>query len=155
MIVTDLAHLPKQLRRSDGFEKGIAFLRRQGWRAVAQDVIEIDGARVFAKLQRYETQIADDSPNFEGHRKYIDIQYIAEGTETIFWSQIDSIKVTVPYDDANDIWFGTRAKNETTSILLAPGQLAVFFPDDAHATRLTQDSPAQVKKVMVKVAVDA
>jgi biofilm protein TabA len=152
MIVTDLVHIERQVLLTPTLVKAIEFLRRPDLGARDGGRVEIDGERVFALPQRYET-VAAESPKFEYHRKYLDIQFILEGTETIAWMPATKIKITEPYDREKDITFGNGFPEETTLVRLRAGQLAIFYPEDAHAPRLTNGSPSKVFKIVVKVEV--
>ena len=84
MVVTDIKHLGHQVSLTDALRKGIDFLLRPDIHLLSDGRVEIDGDRVFALVQRYET-VMTDAPRFEYHRKYIDIQYIVSGEEVIGW----------------------------------------------------------------------
>jgi biofilm protein TabA len=153
MIVTDLDNLNKQLAMNPKFERAIEFLRREGWRGHPDGTIEIDGKNVYALLQAYVTQAPQSTMPFEGHRKYIDIQCVIEGKEAIYWTPTHRLTPTIPYDDPKDIWFSHAPRNDATEVVLSLGNLAVFFPADAHATRQATGQPSRVRKIIVKVAV--
>jgi len=153
MIVTDLAHLPAQLKTNAAFEIALDFLRREGWRCHADGTIPVDGARVYGMLQSYETKIPQATVPLEGHHKYIDIQFIIEGTEKIFWAAASGLTPTIPYDDAKDIWFSPAPPENATAVVLTAGQLAVLFPEDAHAPTHCVDAPVRVRKILMKVSV--
>jgi len=153
MIVCDLTHLPSQLKTSAAFEKAIAFLRDEGWRGHADGTIPVDGERVFGMLQSYDTKIPKETVPFEGHRKYIDIQYVIEGKETIFWTPTDGLTPTTPYDETTDIWFCQSTREGATPVALNVGQLVVLFPEDAHAPTHCVGTPMHVRKIVMKVSV--
>jgi biofilm protein TabA len=152
MIVTDLMHIERQMLLTPTLVKAIEFLRRPDLAALADGRAEIDGERVFALPQRYETA-ATDAPRFEYHRKYIDLQYIVEGEEIIGWAQSSRMKITDSYDREKDVTFGTVEAGEMTAVKLRAGQIAVLYPEDAHAARLAVAAPAKVFKIVVKVEV--
>ncbi len=151
MIVTDIDHLDHQVSMTDTLKKAIDFLRRTDIPDLADGRVEIDGDRVFAIVQRYET-IMTDAPRLEYHRKYIDIQYIVSGKEVIGWAPAGRMVVTEAYDEDKDICFGTVPKGEMTPVYLQEGQLAVLYPEDGHAPRLAAGDPSRVHKIVVKVA---
>ena len=151
MIVTDIAHLADQARLTPALQKALAFLQALPVGPLPDGRIEIDGECAFALVQSYETQTGDWL--FEGHRKYLDIQYVASGEEVIGWAFIDRATVTAPYDPAKDAWLGTVPADEITPVRLAAGQLAVLYPTDAHAPRHAAGAAMAVKKIVVKVAV--
>jgi YhcH/YjgK/YiaL family protein len=117
--------------------------------------VEIDGDRVFALVQSYQTVAAGDPVLCEAHRKYIDVQYVAAGEEVIGWASTGRLTITADYDQAKEAWFGTLPPADTTFVRLAAGELAVLYPTDGHAPRLAAGAPAAVKKIVVKVAVES
>lgn len=151
MVVTDIKHLDHQVSMTDTLRKGIEFLRRPDIHLLADGRVEIDGDRVFALVQQYET-LETDPPKFEYHRKYIDIQYIVSGEEVIGWAPAGRMTVTEAYDAEKDICFGSVPKGEMTSVYLKAGQLAVLYPEDGHAPKLAAGRPSHVFKIVVKVA---
>jgi YhcH/YjgK/YiaL family protein len=152
MIVTDLMHIERQVLLTPTLVKAIEFLRRPDIASLADGRVAIDGERVFALPQRYETIPAKD-PRFEYHRKYIDLQYMAEGEEVIGWAPSARMQITASYDREKDITFGTVQPEEATLVRLRAGQLAVLYPEDAHAPRLAAGAPSRVFKIVVKVEV--
>lgn len=152
MIVTDIAHIEEQIRMTPELRKAIDFLRRIDLPRLADGKTEIDGDRVFALVQHYETE-KNDTLNFEYHRKYIDIQVIVSGVEMIGWTDADHMEVTKPYDEVKDACFGRVPDGAWTPLRLEAGQLAVFWPPDAHAPKQCVGAPAEVMKIVVKVAV--
>ncbi len=155
MIVSDLAHLPTQLKTNSALDQAIEFLRQAGWQGHADGTIPIDGARVYGLLQSHTTRVQPDAVRFEGHYKYIDIQYIIEGEETIFWTPTAGLTPTVPYDDTQDIWFSQVSRQGTIAVALSRGQLVVLFPEDAHAPMYCVVAPSRVRKLVIKVMVSS
>ena len=113
---------------------------------------EIDGDSVYAIVQRYQTRPVTGM-QLEAHRRYIDIQYIASGREVIQWAPLAGLtEVTQPYDDVKDAaLFALTA--DVVPVPLHTGHFAILFPDDAHAPCCAWGDPAEVLKVVVKVAV--
>jgi YhcH/YjgK/YiaL family protein len=152
MIVTDLEHIDRPLRVTLALRKAVDFLRLCDIHNLPEGRVEIDGDRVFALVQRYETTKAD-TPKFECHRKYIDVQYIVSGEEVIGWAPIERMTITEAYDAGRDVCFGTVAKGAWTPLHLQAGQLSVLYPEDGHAPKLPNHAPSPVMKIVVKVAV--
>ena len=152
MIVTDLNHIEEQIPLIPSFRKAIEFLRLRGVNDLLDGRVEIEKDRLYAIIQRYKTQ-ESNSPKFECHRKYIDIQLIASGTEIIGWSPSDALTITETYDANRDVAFGTVEQGTWTPVRLQRGQLAVFWPEDAHAPKLAAGKSSPVTKIVVKIAV--
>ena len=151
MIVTDLNHIEQQVLMTHALKKAIDFLRRLDIDGLTDGKVEIDGEDVFAIVQRYETVVMD-IPKFEYHKKYIDIQYILSGEEIIGWAPSRQMTITGTYDVDKDICFGAVPKGQITRVYLQAGQLAVLFPEDGHAPRLSANAPCHVLKIVIKVA---
>jgi YhcH/YjgK/YiaL family protein len=152
MIVSDLDHLEHQIASTPGLQKALAFLRSGDMRRLPDGRVEIDGDRVFALVQRYDTMITD-APKFECHRKYIDVQLIVSGEEVIGWAPLELMTITEAFDGGKDICFGTVATGKWTRAYLQAGQLAVLWPQDGHAPKLASNASSPVMKIVVKVAV--
>jgi biofilm protein TabA len=152
MIVTDLKNVDHQLAMTPALRKAIEFLCLRGLSDLPDGTTEIDGKKVFAIVQRYETAAADN-PRFEFHRKFIDVQFIASGEETIGWTPLERVQITEVYDGGKDVGFGTTGSEPWTPVALKAGELAVLHPEDAHAPRLALGKAGPVLKIVVKVAV--
>ena len=112
---------------------------------------ELDGANLFVLVQKYDT-LPKDQGKWECHRKYIDIQYIAEGIEQIGFSNISNMKITTEYNPDKDVAF---LSGDGDVVTLTKGSYGIFFPDDAHQPKLAPENrPGTVKKVVVKIKVD-
>ncbi|MBZ0156114.1 MAG: YhcH/YjgK/YiaL family protein [Alphaproteobacteria bacterium] len=111
----------------------------------------IDGDDVFALVQTYETDLPGKK-RFEGHRKYIDIQYLLSGKEEIGWAPVPGLEIASPYSEERDVLFFTESPF-TSPLALVPGIFAVFFPEDAHRPGCVLSAPCSVRKIVVKVRV--
>jgi biofilm protein TabA len=152
MVVTDIKNIVHQIPMTPSLQKAIDFLRGRDLGQLPDGRMEIDGDRVFALIQRYET-IRTDAPKFEYHRNYIDVQFIATGEEVIGWAPMERMCVTDAYAADKDICFGTVEAGKWTPVHLQAGQLAVLWPEDGHAPKGAAGPPARVMKIVVKVAV--
>lgn len=113
---------------------------------------ELDGDHCFALVQTYATKPLAGA-KFESHRKYIDIQFIQAGCETLLWSPLSALtKITEPYDSEKDIAFYAMPP-QVTPINLCAGEFTIFFPEDGHAPGLEYSGPTEVRKVVIKVGV--
>ncbi|OIO02021.1 MAG: YhcH/YjgK/YiaL family protein [Elusimicrobia bacterium CG_4_10_14_0_2_um_filter_56_8] len=151
MIIIDLENAEFRISPRGPLGKALEFLRRPGLENLPDGKYGIDGERVFAMVQRYET-IALPEPRFEAHRKYIDVQYVAAGAEIIGCAPLPVMAVSEVYDEEKDICFGAVPGGSWTPLLLEAGGLAVLYPEDAHAPRLAAGAPGAVIKIVVKVA---
>jgi len=155
MIVTDLKHLPQQINFSDAIQKSLAFLRDPGSADLLPGRIDIDGKTVYAMIQTYDTLPRTPEVKLEAHCQYIDIQYIVSGEEVMGWAALEAVPAMTPYDAEKDVSYGMLPASATTPVRVSAGQAAVFFPEDAHAPKLAVSTPGAVKKIVIKVAIEA
>ncbi|QQS52366.1 MAG: YhcH/YjgK/YiaL family protein [Bacteroidota bacterium] len=112
--------------------------------------MEIDGKALFAIFQTY-TSKTGETIKMEGHRQYIDVQYIFEGEEKILLASEEDITEADTYNVEKDYFFPKVAA--FSSVILRQGEGAVLTPLDLHGPGYCVDKPGIVKKVVVKVAV--
>jgi YhcH/YjgK/YiaL family protein len=119
--------------------------------ALANGKHMIDGDRLFAMVQRYRTKPVAEG-RWEMHKKYIDVQYVAAGSESIGFAPLagDSL-VEESYDPSRDVAF---YKMSGVFLPVSAGTFAVFTPDEVHAPCLAPADPepaaGEVLKVVVK-----
>lgn len=112
----------------------------------------IDGDDVFVLVQTYETTPGAEK-RFEAHVRHIDLQYVVDGDERILHTHASGLTVETPYDETNDITFYAEPPF-SSSLLMRPGALAVFYPDDAHKPGCMAGGRHRVRKMVVKVRID-
>lgn len=111
----------------------------------------IDGDDVFALVQGYDTGPATEK-RLETHRRYIDIQFVAAGTERIIYAPLEGLEIDTDYNTENDISF-YRDPAASSSLLLTPGHFAIFFPEDAHKPGCMAGGRESITKILVKLRV--
>jgi YhcH/YjgK/YiaL family protein len=110
------------------------------------------GDDCFALVQSYATKPLA-AAKFEAHRKYIDIQFIQAGWETILWTPLDALtQIIGPYVAEKDISFFATPPH-VTMVQLRAGDFTVFFPDDGHAPGLENGGVEDVRKTVIKVRI--
>jgi YhcH/YjgK/YiaL family protein len=152
MILDTLANSTRYEALNSRFAKAFAFLRTvDGTQALGRH--DLDGDHCFALVQTYATK-SIESAKFEAHRKYIDVQFIFSGRETILWAPLAAMKEeTMAYDETKEaaLW---KLVPDVTPLHMSAGHFAILFPEDAHAPCVEWELSEQVLKVVVKVAVE-
>ena len=108
---------------------------------------DIDGDDMFVGLNDYNTKDAAEC-RLEAHRKYIDVQYMASGSEIMGYAPLSDQLVTEEYNKEKDLEF---FEGEPSFVKLSKGMFAIFFPQDLHMPG-TGDGRA-VRKIVVKVKI--
>lgn len=156
-ILGTIATLARQCS-SDSIHTALNYLNETNLSSIFEQVkkdapieIEIDGRNVYAIFQTYETKAISEA-KMEGHKKYIDIQYLHKGTEQILVSPSNRVVKEAPYDETKDLYFPKVA--DYSSFRLTAGTGCILYPEDLHAPCISIDAPAKVEKIVIKVAVD-
>ena len=90
----------------------------------------------------------------EVHRKYAELQYIAEGSELMgfYPDQGDNELLCDCLEEKDTLYYKENPQSEEKMLLMTPGTYAVFFPEDVHRPFCQVNSPARVKKIVIKIA---
>lgn len=148
MILDNLQNLYKYAGICHGIAAAAAFLKAMP-ADMACGKYSIDGEDIYAIVQHYETMHASEVL-WECHDKYLDIQYIVSGEETIVWAERDRIENWNTYDEGNDCCVA-EANCAGVPLALSDGQFAIFAPQDAHKPRCVRTTPSHITKVVLKV----
>ncbi len=149
MILDKLENADIYKNISQRLTAAFEFLQSMDFSMIDNGKIEISGKDIFAVISEYHTKNSDES-ELEGHRKYIDVQYMVEGSELIAYTPMGNQNISIEYNKQNDITF-FKGKGEL--IKLSTGSFMVFFPTDLHQPCIFVDKPALVRKVVVKVKI--
>ena len=133
-------------------ERALKYLQNTDFAAVAPGRYEIDGDRLFAIVRQFDLRLRSES-YWKAHRSYVDVQYVVEGRERIYFAYAPDMTIEREYDPAAD---SIRLAGSGHTQERRAGSIAIFGPDDAHLTGAVVDNPKPIrtiKKVIVKVAV--
>lgn len=148
MIKDDLRRAEQYYNISENLKKGFEWIKNNDLKNLPDGRYEIDDNN-YANLQSYLTK--DDAP-YEGHRDYIDIQYMVVGEELSGVIDYSTCSTKEEYNKEKDIEFlNCNTKEEFYKI--KEGEFFVFFPHDAHKPAIKVKENKNVKKVIVKVHV--
>ena len=92
---------------SPRIKAALEYISKTDFSAMEPGRYELDGSNMFALVQAYDS-IPIEQGKWECHKKYIDIQYIAEGVEQIGCNNIGQMKITTEYNPEKDIAFLSR-----------------------------------------------
>ena len=149
MILDVLENAHRYLALYKGFALAFEFLRRSDLTELPVATYKIDGERVYAMVAKDPGCKKDDSL-LELHEKYIDIQLVLAGTDTMGWKPRSLCRQpTAEYDPETDLQFFTDEPD--VWLPTQSGAFAIFFPEDAHMPLI---SSGQIHKVVVKIAVN-
>lgn len=149
MIIDLLTNASRYYKLGPHFEKAFNYLRDTDLSKVEKGKYEIDGTTIFAIVNEYDT-VAVVGEQLEGHKKYIDVQYIVAGEELIGHHWWQGQAPSKAYDSDADFWLFGEAPLFFSRLQM--GQFAIFWPEDLHMPNLKVEAPGRVKKVVIKIA---
>ncbi|MDX2193871.1 MAG: YhcH/YjgK/YiaL family protein [Gemmatimonadales bacterium] len=124
------------------------WLRRTDLTTLEPGRIDLDGDRLFAIVQRYDTK-PRAAAHWEAHRKYIDVQYVVAGEECVGIALKERLRET-GFDEAKDF---VSLEGTGDELRFRAGEVMVLWPEDAHMPGLEVGAPAPVSKIVLKAAV--
>ena len=149
MIIDILENADRYLSLNRRMKEGFRFLMEPDLETLPAGMHEIYFDRVFAIVEEGKGRNKDEA-ELEAHEKYLDIQLVVSGQDSIGWKRVaDCTKVSKAYDPDNDIKFFSDKPDVWLPV--APGTFVIFHPEDAHMPRI---SAGELKKVIVKIALD-
>lgn len=108
------------------------------------------GAGVYVAVNCYEPK---PFTKYEGHRNYIDLQYMVDGDEDMLCADLSEAEELTPYDPEKDVFFCASAAR-SIRLPVHGGDYAVFFPDDIHAPGIANEKTAgEIRKLVFKLPV--
>ena len=150
MILDRLENAALYRNLNANIAKALDYLAKTNFAELSIGRHAIDGDAVFALVQCYHPKPTVDA-QWEAHRKYLDVQFIAQGVERVGYAPLrDNLKIRQAYNPEND---GMLYETVGDLLELRAGSFAVFFPTDIHAPCLAHETTQpddKVLKVVVK-----
>ena len=134
------------------WEKALAWLKGDSWKALPIGKTEIDEKRLYAIHSSYMSKLINECL-FESHRLYADVHMVIKGSETVLVCQRDGLKIKEPYSLEKDSDLLEGEPEHIHRIILGFPIAVVVFPLDIHMTSVAPDErPGEVEKIILKVA---
>ena len=136
---------------SERLQKALAYVAETDFSKAANGEYEIDGRNVFARVNTYDTEPkAERRP--EKHNDYIDVQFVAAGSEAIWYTPLTKACVETENKAAKEDVIFYAEPGEKNCAVLNAGDFAIFFPWELHRPNCSVgENPAHVQKIVVKV----
>lgn len=165
MIVTTIGESARYYGLGEKVQKALEWLKANDIRTMEDGRYALDGTVLsksnlldmnakekqgtFILVQRYTTRSIDDCW-FEGHKKFIDIHYVADGMEYFCYTPIDRAGEPVTeYDEVEDDFLYNR--DYETAVLMKAGDVVIVYPEDVHMPQRRVVVPSDVVKACIKI----
>ena len=149
MIADRLANGHRYAALGPRIARAIEFLTHTDLTAAAEGRAEIDGANLYAMVQRYTSKLPADG-KWEAHRVYADLQYIVSGEERFGVGAVERF-TRGAYDAEKDF---EALAGDGDFLRLQAGRFVLLWPGEPHMPGMAIDAPVAVKKVVVKIKID-
>ncbi len=153
MIVGSLENVCIQVHQHANIRAALAYLQHMDPAKIEDGRYPVVDPDIFAIFQSYMTENPSGTIEVEGHRKFIDIYLMLEGSEKVVWVSTDHLDNLPEYDSEKDVWKKPVETTHLSFVTLHEGDAAVLFPEDAHAAQFMVNKPGHARKVVMKVAV--
>ena len=105
----------------------------------------------YYSIQSYDTKPAEEC-KLESHRKYIDIQIMVSGEESMDLADISRLSLREEYNEEKDVVFWNVPIRMSKTTLL-PGDCIVLYPETAHRGAQNLKGTKPVLKIVGKVKI--
>lgn len=149
MILDSLEHMDFYQGIGHRLYEAMQFIRNADFTGQEDGCYEVDGRDFRYLLQSYPTREVNDTP--EGHRDFIDLQYMISGEEQVGMGRLDAMTELVESHPDRDLWL---YRGPMSWVTVHGGQFLICFPHDVHAPCVTPSSgPNHVRKCVFKIHV--
>ena len=92
---------------------------------------------------------ADCTAMMEAHDKFVDVQFLIDGEEKIFYTDRTPLELGEAYNEAKDRCFYKWEKADV--VTYKTGEAVVLYPQEAHLPGCAVNTPMVAKKAVMKV----
>ena len=129
----------------------LRYLRSHDWDEFGEGKVELDGGKIFFSIYDSETK-DDDELHYEVHKDYIDIQFVLEGEELLYYGNLPADAEEIEADEEEDYYYFEKPETRLSHIHFCPGEFIILFPGELHAPGgMTDQGKCTVRKFIGKV----
>jgi biofilm protein TabA len=114
---------------------------------VGEERVEIKGSDVYC-FKVYLNTKPEEETFFENHKEYVDIHVVTEGMEGMGIAIPETLELYEERPETDAYFFRGEVPQK---MILIPENFLVAFPEDAHKTCMTVDTPKPFTKIVFKV----
>ena len=148
MIIDEICRADEYVDLSEGIRTALRFLKETNLQSIEPGRHDVDGNRVFAIVESYQTKSMDHG-FWEAHRKHLDVQCVISGQEQLGYAPVSTM-TGEPYDEERDFY---KLRGTGDFVTLRPGMFAILKPQDAHMPGMAIGNSQAVKKIVIKVRI--
>lgn len=146
MIIDNIANRHKYYALGDDIKAALDYFASVDADTIQEADVTVEGTDVVVKVRPMMTKDIAVC-EFEAHKKYIDIHYVAYGTECIGYSDVRKLK-ELSYSEEKDIML---LEGKGDILTLDKGDFMITFTQDAHMPCICKESPVNLGKMIAKI----
>lgn len=150
MIVDTLENASRYYMLHPSLEQAFDFLETLTAEDFPEGKTELIGDHLFGNGMIRDTKSYDESI-WESHNKYLDIHFLVEGDEKIFYADEADMTETQAYNEEKDI---TVFDGDGGEVFFPINGFVIFFPGEIHKALVHGARPNKVKKMVIKLSID-
>ena len=147
MIIDNIANSNLYYGLGKRLETALRHLAENDLAQIAPGDYDVDGKAIHMLVRHYQSKPKSDC-KWEGHRKYIDVHYIADGIEQFGYANVRQMKQVGDYDEKKDRF---TFQGEGFFFTVSKGVFIITYPEDIHMPCVAPAIPAPVRKIVIKV----
>ena len=148
MIIDSIANASRYYCLGGRIKRALEYLETTEFSKVLAGDYSIDGDDVFVKVREYPDGGRDPLMCvWEGHKKFLDIHYVAEGIERFGYSDIKAMTEQKYHIDKDQV----DLAGEGEMLTVHKGFFIITFTNDIHLPCVRNKELPYLKKVVVKV----
>jgi biofilm protein TabA len=132
------------------WDMAFAFLRGNDLQKIAPGKYAINGDMVYASVAEAGTKKKEET-RWEAHKKYIDIQYVALGSEKIGVAPLSKAVNIEDFNIEKDLGFYEIPEAYCKYYTATPDTFFIFFPQDVHRPCIKLADTDFDKKIVIKI----
>ncbi|MXV52688.1 DUF386 family protein [Pedobacter sp. HMF7647] len=132
------------------WDKVFTFIKDHNLDSLPAGKYPVDSTNTYASITEGPSKEPSQA-KWESHKKYIDLQYVIKGKESIGVLDVDKASVEKPYDETKDV--ANYSSDGGTYYEASAAAFFLFFPQNAHRPSIKVDGFDVVKKLVIKIKV--
>mgnify|MGYP002870192231 CR=1 FL=1 len=151
MIIDRIEHWESYIGLVPHYEEAVRFALTLTEKPLGRyECTSLPEGTVYAMVQEGEGQPFCEG-KLEAHRRYLDMQIMLEGGETVGYAEITGLPEAVPYDREKDIGFYDGGGQP---VQIRKGMFYLVLPQDGHMPSRALEGEKRYRKIVLKIRLD-
>lgn len=155
MIYGHIDAVPESRAYPEPIRRAVAYCQEAKNRDWKEGRYELEGDRWIVQVFSRATKPKEEMLP-EVHRRYIELQFMAEGAEYIGYypDQGDNRILEDRLEEKDTLYYEENPKAAEIMLPMRDGCYAVFFPEDVHRPFCRMGETQMVKRIVIKIDAD-